>query len=130
MQMRSSARSRYGAPRSASLKTATTSMPRSRHARMTRRAISPRLATMMRWNIGLVSDEWLVRFKPTGGNPWEFAFPRVATRGLGCRSPCTTRSARGIDAEKHRLELNRLLVLHEHFGDDARTLGLDLVEDL
>src|SRR6059058_5148714 len=51
MQIASSARARYGASRSASLKTATTSMPRSRQARMTRRAISPRLATRMRWNM-------------------------------------------------------------------------------
>src|SRR5690349_13603519 len=51
MQMASSAKSRYGALRSASLKTATTSIPRSRQARITRKAISPRLATRMRWNM-------------------------------------------------------------------------------
>src|SRR5688572_27138623 len=51
MQYASSARSRYGASRSASLYTATASMPRSRQARITRKAISPRLATRIRWNM-------------------------------------------------------------------------------
>src|SRR5688572_26238442 len=55
MQMASSARSRYALPRSASLNTATVSMPNSRHARMIRRAISPRLAIRMRLNIGLLA---------------------------------------------------------------------------
>src|ERR1700732_3997799 len=52
MPIASSAKSRYEAHRSASLKTATTSIPRSRQARITRSAISPRLATRMRWNMG------------------------------------------------------------------------------
>src|SRR5438445_6129552 len=101
MQIASSARARYGAPRSASLKTATTSMPRSRQARMTRRAISPRLATRMRWNMRPVCEEWGRR----------------------------RRLARGVHLEQHLPVLHRLLVLHEDFGDDAATVGCDLVED-
>src|SRR5262245_2833188 len=62
-------------------------MPRSRQARMTRSAISPRLATSMRWNIakhsacgidpeqhGAVIDEVLVRRHHLGNDP---AAPRL-----------------------------------------------------
>src|SRR5262249_35420284 len=72
-------------------------MPRSRHARMTRRAISPRLATRMRWNI------------------WVFRTPR-GFRGLG-----------RIDAEQHLIEFDRLRVLYEDFDDDAAATRLQLV---
>src|SRR5262245_26307958 len=108
MQIFSSARFRYDASRSASLKTATTSTPRSRQARMTRKAISPRLATRMRWNI-------------------------VRLQIADCRLPIARQignrqSARGIHLEQHLPVLNRLLVLDGDLGNDAVALGLDLVE--
>src|SRR4051812_37601536 len=74
-------------------------MPRSLQARMTRRAISPRLATRIRWNIVGMS-------------------PRAATGS----------SSGGIDAEQDGAVLDRLRVLDTDLDDDAVALRLNLVE--
>src|SRR5207253_11088808 len=94
MQMAWSANARYGASRSASLKTATTSMPRSRQARMTRRAISPRLATRMRWNM-------------EGGQQSVVDSPRPSSRRI--RVPDYLLAGR-VHVEQHRIVLDRLPV--------------------
>src|SRR5581483_12202541 len=90
-------------------------MPRSWQARITRNAISPRLATRMRWNMSLV-------LCPLSLVPCSFA----RDKGQGTRDG----SPGGIDLEQGLTVLNRLLILDQHLGDDAATLGLNLVEDL
>src|SRR5947209_1103025 len=123
MQMRSSARAKYGAPRSASLKTATTSTPRSRQARITRRAISPRLATRMRWNMTIGNRQQAI-----GNSRTRARLPPLCY----CLLPvayCLSLS-RGIDREQHLPVLDRLLVLDEDADDGATALGGDFVEDL
>src|SRR5207253_8702105 len=99
MQMAWSANARYGASRSASLKTATTSMPRSRQARITRKAISPRFATRMRWNIGVRGQGPGTRQQGTL-LPWPLA-------------PGPYLSGRGLYHEQRLAVLDRLLVLRQ-----------------
>src|SRR5690348_12814999 len=86
--------------------TATVAMPSSRQARMTRRAISPRLAISTFLN----TPSLLAPPGPARGRP---------TRGL-CR----------LDAEERLAELHRLPVLHQDLGHTPRHLGLDLVHQL
>src|SRR5262245_22053590 len=106
MQIASSARERYGAPRSASLYTATTSIPRSRQARITRRAISPRLATRMRWNIQLRITDCGLRIR--------------CHSAIGIRQSSLDLllvSAGGVHAEQDLSVLDRLAVLDQDFPD-------------
>src|ERR671925_785575 len=51
--------------------------------------------------------------------------PRLAIRIF-----CSTGALRRLDDEQRLVELHGLLVLHQDLGDDARDVGLDLVEHL
>src|SRR6218665_1896405 len=79
--------------------TATVAMPSSRQARMTRRAISPRLAIST------------------------FLNTMSCLRGA-LRRP---RMSNGLDAEQRLAELDRLTILHEDLRHATRHVGLDLV---
>src|SRR5688572_23502279 len=104
-------------------------MPSSLQARMTRRAISPRLATRMRWNMSTYPARNAERgtrnerqrtgasFRPRGSS-----VPRSALRVPG--------SSGGIDPEQHLVVLDVLAVLDDDFLDDARDARGDLVVDL
>src|SRR5690349_5774452 len=88
-------------------------MPISWQARMTRRAISPRLAIRIFLNkryLWRSSEDWVLR---TGS-----ARPSV-------RGPGTELS--GFDDEQRLSVFDRLGVFHHHLGDPARHFGLDLV---
>src|SRR5689334_15730967 len=93
-------------------------MPRSRQARMTRRAISPRLATRILWNI---SDCRLQIADCHSRLPVNLQSEICNLKSL---------SACGIDPEQHLPVLDRLLVLDQDLGDDPGALGLDLVIEL
>src|SRR3954465_6896787 len=84
---------------------ATVSMPNSRHARITRSAISPRLATRMRLNIA----RWTV-----GGGRW--------TARQTLLPP--------VDLEERLSKLHGLAIVHEHGHDLSRYFGGQFVEDL
>src|SRR5947209_7067102 len=100
-------------------------MPISLHARMTRSAISPRLATKIRWNIeprwergGRIED----REERIGGAPGGWSgFEMVVT----ILSPPS-----GPDSEERLIVLDGLAVLDQDFHNGARNLGGDRVEDL
>src|SRR5689334_15275114 len=84
-------------------------------------AISPRLATRIRWNIGRL------RLSVAGG--WGRAGGMSGADRPGGAPTRGRRSRRG-DAEQGLAELDRLAVLDQDLGDRARDAGRDLGEDL
>src|SRR3954471_14861782 len=91
--------------------TATVEIPSSRQARITRSAISPRLA--------------IRTLRKSGGSA--LATGRLAALGISVtRSVCTSH----LDEEKRLAELHGLPVFDQDGDDLARELGLDLVHQL
>src|SRR4051794_36577572 len=107
MQTASSAKRTWRARASASECTATVATPSSRHARITRSAISPRFAMRIFLNGG-VDGGAAKRMDPGGFEPMS---------GL-------------LDAEQLLTELDALSVLRVDLDDGAADLGLDLVHQL
>src|SRR5436309_3338113 len=89
-------------------------MPNSLQARMTRNAISPRLAIRTFSNID------------SGGRPAQLLRVADAAPALHSRM----RGTGLTDAEENLTELNRFAVLHEKFRNNAGGLGFDFVHDL
>src|ERR1700677_1707870 len=126
-------------------------MPISRHARITRRAISPRLATRMRWNIvrlatGLGPGHVVGSLLVFGGPPFkECGLPKEAVF-INSRSPAGAWERRrsrdeppwitslwgltGTDAEQGLPEFDRIAVLHQDLDDCSADLGRNLIEHL
>src|SRR5438477_7402205 len=93
------------------------SMPRSRQARITRRAISPRFATRIFWNIFFTRRRAEGgRRKRIGGPPSAFPLP-----------PCELGD---FHPKQNRAEIDRLAVLGADLGDRPRALGGQVVEEL
>src|SRR5690349_15206359 len=92
---------------------ATVSMPSSRQARITRSAISPRLATRILLYIGSVPF-------------WRGSRPLTAAVDLEQRPDLLPR----VDLEQRLAELDRLTVGDQHGHDLARDLCRNLVKDL
>src|SRR5260370_31374813 len=115
MQNASSASRTCSEPRSASEYTATVLSPSSRHARMTRTAISPRFAIRTLENIAKSdSRSWPCQGLPA---PASYSAPR-------------RRSGRGIDEEQRLSVLHRRAVVHQHPGDATIHIAGDLIEHL
>src|SRR5262245_30546796 len=94
---------------------ATVSTPRSRQARITRRAISPRFAMRMRWNMS--NSDFGLRI-----SDFEFSI-----RNHQIRNP---KWSRGFDPEQYLVILDELSILDADLGDDAAAAGGEVVEDL
>ena len=116
MQMASSARSRYGASRSASLKTAT-----DLDAQVPAGADDPQ------GDLAAVGDQDALKHRASVVRIAERSRSREQLELRTCTAHC---SGRGIDPEQHLAVLDRLLVLDQDLGDDAGAVGRDLVEDL
>src|SRR5580704_8317239 len=113
-------------------------MPISRHARITRRAISPRLATRMRWNIvplatGPFSGHVVVRRFFLASRCRESDRKRPlpsANWGTAPRPVSSLKALTRTDAEQRLTELDRIAVLNKNFDDCSADFGRNLVEDL
>src|SRR5688572_438631 len=125
MQMVSSAWRRYSASASASEYTATVSMPISRQVRITRWAISPRLAISTRRNM----RRWIPFSRPSVARA-KSARPERQGARAGLRAGLRAVLSGGLDEEQGLTELDGLAVLDEHVDDHARGLGADLVQHL
>src|SRR5271155_5679773 len=112
-------------------------MPISRQARMTRRAISPRLATKMRWNImplatgrssGHVVGSLVFlasRCRGTVLRKRPFPSGNLGTAQMPAR---VSRALTRTDAEQRLTKLARISVLHKNLDDCSAALGWNLVE--
>src|SRR5580692_3213855 len=115
-------------------------MPISRQARITRRAISPRLATRMRWNIVPFATALASTVTPYFRCSYLAGGPRKAVlrkQSFPSGSLGTARKAWKLstaltrtDAKQRLTEFDRIAVLHEDLDDRSADLGRNLVEHL
>src|SRR5262245_25467413 len=119
MQIAWSASLTYDALRSASENVTTDSMPSSLQARITRRAISPRLAIRMRWNIQTSDSREALKHANNPKKPpsWFFVFFVLS---------CLIRP----DQEQWLVEFHDLPVGDQHLGDCAPDFRVNLVKVL
>src|SRR5687768_16228222 len=125
MQIAWSASFKYAASRSAVEYTTTVCTPISRHARMMRSAISPRLAMRILENIGRGRHEGTKARRHEGV---------IVFSSLRASVPTCLRASLSFHSRLHEVQhgpvLDGLAVLDQDLGDRAGRLGVDDVEDL